>query len=245
MMYAKRMDTPTAQKILSELEKLGKESHRKTFIRHGAPADSLFGVPISELKPIQKRIKKDHQLSLDLYASGNSDAMYLAGLIADETRITKTDLNRWAREATWGMISTSTVAGVAADSPHAVALGTKWIDTKLEKIAATGWATLSAYLSVTPDDETDLPLFESLIDRVAAEIHGERNSIKDGMNSFIIAAGSFVAPLKTKALNAAKKIGKVEIDKGDTACKVNNATEYINKVDKMGRIGKKRKSARC
>ena len=49
----------------------------------------------------------------------------------------------------------------------------------------------------------------------------------------------------TKALRAAKKIGKVDIDVGDTSCKVQDATEYIRKVEKMGRTGKKRKTARC
>lgn len=236
---------PTAKQILAELKKLGKETHRKTFIRHGAPPDSIIGVPIGDLKPIQKRIKGDHQLALDLYATGISDAMYLAGLVADANQITKTDLNRWAREATWGMISASTVAGVAADSPHAVALGTKWIDAKKEKIATTGWATLSGYLSVTPDEAIDLELIESLLDRVTAEIQGERNGVKETMNTFVITVGCYVAPLKAKALKAAKKIGKVEVDMGDTACKVNDATEYIRKVEKMGRIGKKRKTARC
>ena len=235
----------TCKQILSQLKKLGKESHRKTFIRHGAPEDSLFGVPIAELKKIQKQIKKDHALALELYATGNSDAMYLAGLIADETKMTKRDLNKWAREATWGMISTSVVAATAADSPHAVDLGKKWIDSKQEKIAATGWATLSGYATVAPDDQIDLSMYKTLLDRVAAQVHKERNDVKSTMNGFVIAVGSSIAPLKTKALQTAEKIGKVEIDVGNTACKIPNATEYIRKVEKMDRIGKKRKTARC
>ena len=55
----------------------------------------------------------------------------------------------------------------------------------------------------------------------------------------------YVPKLKAKALKAAKKIGKVDVDMGNTSCKVPDATEYIRKVEKMGRIGKKRKTARC
>ena len=235
----------TCKKLLAQLKKLGKESHRKTFIRHGAPADAIFGVPVADLKPIQKKIKKDHALALELFATGNSDAMYLAGLIADETMMSKSDLNRWAREATWYMISDYTVAWVAGESPHAVAQATKWIDSKQEKIAATGWATLTSHISITPDEDIDLEFIDSLLNRVVDEIHDERNHVKDNMNGFLIAVGSFIAPLKANALKAAKRIGKVDIDKGDTSCKVPDATEYIRKVEKMGRTGKKRKTARC
>jgi 3-methyladenine DNA glycosylase AlkD len=61
--------------------------------------EPFFGVPVSELKKFQKRIKKDYQLALDLYDTGNYDAMYLAGLIADDARMTRKDLQRWAEKA--------------------------------------------------------------------------------------------------------------------------------------------------
>lgn len=230
---------------MAQLKKLGKESHRKTFIRHGAPADQLYGVPVGDLKPIQKKIKKDYELALELFETGNADAQYLAGLIADESRMKKSDFNKWSRTASWHMVGTSAVAGVAADSPHAVELGTKWIDSKQKNVAMLGWPTLGGYLSVTPDDEIDLKLFESLLDRVVNEIHDERNEVKAAMNSFVMTVGTYVVPLKAKALKAAKKIGKVEVEMGDTACKTHLAEDFIKKVDKMGRVGKKRKSARC
>ena len=79
--------------IMKELAAMGSEQTRKTYARHGAP-DANFGVKIADMKTIVKRVKKSHELALALYATGNSDAMYLAGLIADETRMTKADLDR-------------------------------------------------------------------------------------------------------------------------------------------------------
>ena len=92
-------------------------------------------------------------------------------------------------------MGTSSVAWVASESPHAVAQGTKWIDSKQEKIAAIGWATLSSYVSVTADEDIDLALFESLLDRVVTEIQDERNEVKDTMNHFVIAVGCYPANL--------------------------------------------------
>ena len=68
-------------------------------LRNHGVQEPFFGVKIGDMKKIQKRIKKDYQLALDLYDTGNYDAMYLAGLIADDARMTKKDLNQWVKMA--------------------------------------------------------------------------------------------------------------------------------------------------
>ena len=50
------------------------------------------------------------------------------------------------------------------------------------------------------------------------------------MNNALIAIGGRNAKLKKLALAAAKKIGKVEVDHGDTSCKTPDAAAYINKM---------------
>ncbi len=59
------------------------------------------------------------------------------------------------------------------------------------------------------------------------------------MNGFVISVGGYVKPLLKEAKAAAQEIGKVEVDMGETECKVPLATEYIAKMEKAGRIGKK------
>ncbi len=65
------------------------------------------------------------------------------------------------------------------------------------------------------------------------------------MNGFVIAVAAHVAPVLKQAKATAKKLGKVEVDMGETACKVPLALEYIEKMENAGRVGKKRKTARC
>src|SRR4051794_17019953 len=103
--------------IMEELQSLGSESIKRVLLKHGA-REPFFGVKVEHLKKIQKRIKKDYQLALDLYETGNTDAMYLAGLIADDARMTKKDLNKWVKKAYWHMLSGYTVPAVAAGSPY-------------------------------------------------------------------------------------------------------------------------------
>lgn len=234
----------TAADVMAELEAKGNAVTKKTFLRHGA-REPFFGVKVGDLKVLQKRIKTNHKLALELYATGNSDAMYLAGLIADPQAVTKVELNRWVKGAYWSMLSAYTVPWVAAESRFATELAAAWMDAKPEMIQTAGWATYGSYVSVTADTDLDLKEITSLLDRVRRGIDTAPNRVKYVMNGFVIAVGSYVAPLTVAAKATAKAIGVVQVDMGDTDCKVPDALSYIENVEARGTVGKKRKTAKC
>jgi 3-methyladenine DNA glycosylase AlkD len=234
----------TLKEVMSQLEKLGNEQTRKTWRTHGAMGE-LFGVKIGDMKSVAKKIKGDQALALQLYETGNMDAMYLAGLVADGGEMTKTQLNAWVKAASWGMHSEYTVPWVAAESPFARELALKWMDSSKESIASAGWNTYSGHISTTPDEEIDMKEIESLLTRVVKEIKTAPNRVRYCMNNFVIAVGSAVKPLLAKAKATAERIGKVEVDMGDTSCKVPLALDYIRKVESAGRVGTKRKTMKC
>ncbi|WP_078128959.1 DNA alkylation repair protein [Leptospira alexanderi] len=230
--------------IMKELETVGTPSVKKIFINHGAK-EPLFGVKVADLKKIQKKVKKDNRLSLELYKTGNADAMYLAGLVADEKQIQKKDLQFWAKNATSPMISECTVAWIAAESKYGWELAREWIESEKESIASSGWSTFSSLLSIVPNDQIESKEISKLLKRVESKIHKSQNRVKYCMNGFVISVGGFYPELTEEAIQTAKKVGKVEVMMGKTACKVPEATEYILKMRKMGKIGNKKKMARC
>lgn len=234
----------TVETILEELKEKGNPNIKKILLKHGVK-EPFFGVKVEDMKVIQKRIKKDYQLSKDLYSTGNSDAMYLAGLIADESKMTKKDLTTWVKDAKSPNICDYTVPWIAAESKFGFELALDWIDSEKPYIAAAGWSTLCSVVAVKKDEELDLSILKNLLTRVENEIHKVDNHVRSRMNIFVISVGSFVAPLIDKAIASAKKIGTVKVDVGDTSCKVPNALDYINKVKDKGAIGKKKKMARC
>lgn len=230
--------------VMSELEAMGSEQTKKVLSKHGAK-EPFFGVKVGDLKKIVKKVKKDNELSLALYETGNSDAMYLAGLIADEDHITKAQLQDWAENAYWYMISEYTVPWVAAESQFGNELAMEWIESEEENIASTGWATLASLVATKKDDELNIDGLETLLDCVSNTIKYAPNRVRYTMNGFVIAVGSYVEELSDKAVEIGKKIGKVDVEMGGTACKVPSSPEYIEKAKNRGSIGKKRKSARC
>lgn len=234
----------TVQEIMQQLQGFGDENTKKTLMKHGAQ-EPFYGVKVADLKKILKKTKKNHELSLELYATGNSDAMYLAGLMADEKQITKMDLERWIDEAYWYYLSEYAVAWVAAETDFGFELGLEWIDSKEERKAAAGWSVLAYYAGVNADENLDIDKYIELLDRVGNEVHQTQNRVRYTMNGFVIAIGSYITELTTKSKEIAAKIGKVAVEMGGTACKVPLATDYIKKVEDKGRVGKKRKTARC
>lgn len=155
------------------------------------PIDRVYGVSVANLKLIAKTIKKQQALACELYESGIMDAMYLAGLVADGSQMTRKQLDAWAEAAAdITMISEYTVPWVAVENPHARELALKWMKSKKEHVAAAGWCTYSGLVARKADEALNLAEIEELLKTVAKEIGGAQNRVRRAMNGFVIAVGS-------------------------------------------------------
>lgn len=229
---------------MSELAAKGSEATKRIFLRHGA-REPFFGVKVGDLKVIQKKIKGDQALALQLYATGNGDAQYLAGMVVDGRQMSAAQLQAWADGAAWGMISGTTVPWAASEHPDGFVLALKWIDSPKGHVAVSGWRTLGALAATVPDEKLAMKQFSALLDRVAKSIHTAPNDVRYAMNGFVIACGTYLAPVADRAITTARKIGRVEVDMGDTDCKVPDAESYILKSRRGAAVAPKRKTVRC
>ena len=234
----------TSTQVMQELKKMGSDSIKRILMNHGAK-EPIYGVKIGDMKVIQKKVKKDHNLAMELYATGVYDAMYLAGLIADESKMTKKDIENWMKNAQCAGICDYTVAWVAAESAYGWELGMKWIDSPDENTASTGWNTLGGVISLKDDKDLDIPLIKKLLARIKKDIHSSQNRVRYAMNTFVMSAGIYIKELTGMAKEIGASIGNVEVNMGNTDCKVPFAPDYINKAMQRGSIGKKKKTVKC
>lgn len=232
------------QEVLNELKAFGSEGVKKIFLNHGA-VEPFWGVKVGDMKTIVKKIKNNQALAMQLYDSGISDAKYLAGLVADGNKMTKEEIQKWAENSGWYMISDYTVPWVASESKYGQELALEWIESDNELIASSGWATLSALVSIKPDNELDLTLYKKLLERVEKTIAQADNRVKYSMNGFVIALGAGVSTLTNDAMAVGIKNGKVHVNLGNTACNVPYAPDYIQKIMDMGKVGRKKKTMKC
>jgi 3-methyladenine DNA glycosylase AlkD len=234
----------TSKEVMTELKKLGTDQIRKIWTNHGVKGD-FFGVKVGDMKVIQKKIKHDHTLALELFDTKNADAMYFAGLISEPQKMSKAELQHWVEIANWHMLSECTVSWATAESKFGHELAMKWIKSKEEHIAAAGWSTYNCLLALKKDEDLDHKEIETLLENVKKTIHSMPNRVRHTMNNFVIAVGSYVPSLTAKAKAIAKSIGEVKVNMDTTSCKVPDAISYIKKVEDAGKLGKKKKTVFC
>ena len=208
------------------LEKAGSAQARKTYLRHGAK-EPMFGVSFATLKTLVKRIGVDHELARALWDTGNHDARILALKVADPAKVRPSDLDRWAR-GTCTRFCGGYAAMLAAESPHGAAKAREWAASDDSTLRAAGW-TLTGFLAsldeTTPDD-----WFLQRLAQIEKSIHAASNAERETMNMALITIGGRSPALRKAATAAARRIGKVEVDYGDTACKTPEAVPYIEKM---------------
>lgn len=232
------------EEVMQELEALGKERTKKIYISNGAH-EPLFGVATGVMKPISKKIKINQQLADELYATGNYDAMYFAGIIADPNGMTEADYDRWMDSAYFYMLSDFVVAVTLSESEIAQEVADKWITSGEDLKMSAGWSCYCWLLGNRKDVEFSESKMSNMLDMVKNKIHESPERTKSSMNNFILTVGTSYITLHEKALETAKEIGIVEVKRENKKSSFLNAYDSIQKAVDKGRIGFKRKHVRC
>jgi hypothetical protein len=230
--------------VMQELEVLGKERTKKIYMSNGAH-EPLFGVATGAMKPIAKKIKKNQPLADELYATGNYDAMYFAGIIADPKAMTETDFERWIDGAYFYMLSDFVVAVTLSETDIAQEVADKWILSGDELRMSAGWNCYCWLLGNRKDSEFSESKISKMLDQVKNTIHDAPERAKYAMNQFIYTVGISYVPLHDKAVETAKAVGPVEVYRDKKKGSLLLASEKIQKEVDNGRLGFKRKYVRC
>ncbi|MCA9077551.1 MAG: DNA alkylation repair protein [Planctomycetaceae bacterium] len=217
----------TLKETMSALKKMGTAQNRKVYKRHGS-GDNVFGVSFAQLRPFAKKIGTDHRLAEQLWASGNSDARTLATMIADADQYTATTADDWVADISYYLLA-DMFAPVIARSKLAKGKLSKWTRSRKEFVRRCGYDLLACLLKDHPEKLDDATCHEFL-HTIEKQIHASPNYARHAMNMAIAAIGIYRPSVRTQALTTAKRIGKVEVDHGETGCRTPDAASYIRKA---------------
>jgi 3-methyladenine DNA glycosylase AlkD len=218
----------TYETVMEELRSQGTSQNAKIYRRHGAGGE-IFGVSFATLGALKKKLKTDHDLARALWASGSYDARVLATMIADPQQMTAADLDAWAATADSYPVADALARNLAARlSPPPWETARRWIASPDEWVAYAGWQLLS--ILALQDGSADDEALRDVLRDIEGRIHGSQNRVRYGMNSAVIAIGSRSPALAEAATATAGRIGKVEVDHGQTDCKTPDAGAYIERI---------------
>lgn len=230
--------------VMQELAALGKERTKKIYLSNGAH-EPLFGVATGQMKPIYRKIKHNQPLAEELYATGNYDAMYFAGVIADPKAMSADDFERWIDQAYFYMLSDYVVAVTLAETDIGQEVADKWIASNIELRMSAGWSCYCWMLGNRPDSEFSEAKIADMLEIVKHTIHDAPERAKYAMNTFIYTVGVSYQPLHDKAVEIAKEVGPVEVNRDTGKSKFLDASVNIQKAVEKGQLGFKRKYVRC
>lgn len=230
--------------VMQELEALGKERMKKLYLSNGAH-EPLFGVATGEMKPLFRKIRLNQALAEQLYETGNYDAMYFAGIIAEPNAMTEADYERWMDKAYFYMLSDYVVAVTLAEADIAQRVADRWIASGEELRMSAGWSCYCWLLGSRPDSEFSASKLAALLDQAEQTIHLAPERARYAMNNFIYTVGVSYIALHEQAVETAKRVGLVEVSDGKGKTKSISAAAPIQKAVDKSRIGFKRKHVRC
>lgn len=215
--------------ILSSLKALGKAQTAAIYRRHGS-GDNVYGALTSEIAKLRKKIKTDHALAMELWRTENAEARILALLVADPERLSRADADALVTDGPVRFLGCY-LSDLLARRSDADAIMRAWMKSKDANVCEMGYALLGARLKNDPESIGAADAAK-LLETIEKGIHGSTNWVRHAMNAALISIGVFKPALQTKAVEVATRVGKVDVDHGETSCKTPDAVTAIEKATK-------------
>ncbi len=188
--------------VLDELEALGSEKLRAQNAKNGA-GDNQFGVKLGDVRVLAKKIKKNHELALELWETGNIDARRLAILLMKPKALSPDELDRMTRSVTWVEIGDWFTSYIVKKHPDAEELRLQWMAADHPMVARAAWA-LTAERIVKGQEETDA---SALLDRLESEMESAAPEIQWTMNTCLAEIGIHHAEQRKRAVAIGEALG--------------------------------------
>ncbi|MDJ0837279.1 MAG: DNA alkylation repair protein [Acidobacteriota bacterium] len=227
--------TMSFDEVMADLEDHGTEQNIKIYRRHGA-SDPMFGVSFADINRLTKAIKIDHELGLKLWDTGNMDAMTLATKLMDAERISADQAEEMLDGLGYYMLADLLVGELICPNDYAESLMDRWIPAEAEYTKRAGYVILNHFARLK-DGFTD-DRFRKHLAIIEQDIHQAPNRARQMMNIVVLSIGIRPGDLYEEALAAAKRIGPVDIDHGDTSCKTYDSAAMLADESYLARARK-------
>jgi 3-methyladenine DNA glycosylase AlkD len=190
--------------VLKELRALGEQRNVDGMAHYGIRAKIVYGVAKPKMDLLAHRIGKDHQLALELWASGVHDARILAGMIDLPEQVSAGQMDRWVRYFDNWDVCDGTCCHLFVFASPARKKAIVWSRRKEEFIKRAGFA-LMAYLAYRDKDASNAQ-FRKMLPLIEREAYDDRNFVRKAVNWALRNIGKRNLRLNREAIRAAERI---------------------------------------
>ncbi len=193
----------TADQLVEKLKTFGTTENLEGMVQYGISANNTLGVSIPIIRSLA-RGQRDHQLALDLWATGIHEARILAAFVDDPFRVTPAQMDDWASDFDSWDVCDQVCISLFDKTPHAIKKAKEWAGRPEEFVKRAGFALMAAmaWQDKTSHDET----FLDFLPIIVHESWDGRNFVKKAVNWALRQIGKRNQRLREAAINAAREI---------------------------------------
>ena len=214
---------------ITEIKTLLEANKNERGIKHWGKMDlpwTSYGIGLTQLKKLAKKIGHDHDLALKLWQEKNYEMVTLATIVDEPEKVTRQQVEEQVKNLRFWMLAHSYCSNLMPKVSFQQELAEDWIH---ESDDIRRRVSYLLYYNIARDNRSlNDAYFEPIIDTIQSRLQEEENFVKDAMNNALIMIGSRSVELHKKALSAARHIGKVIVDYGDNSCQALDAMQHLN-----------------
>ena len=188
----------TVSEVLAELDALAEPQLLAANERRGDD----HGVNLTRLRELAKRLKTQHELAIELWATDDTAARLLAILLCRPKLFDAEQLDSMLREARAPKVHDWLVNYVVKKSPHAEELRTRWLADSDPVVASAGWALTTERVAKNPEG---LEL-SALLDTIEAEMKDAPERLQWAMNHCLAVIGIQHAEHRARAISIGERL---------------------------------------
>lgn len=165
-----------ADTVITDLKaEANSETRQEMNDRYGIRTDKAFGVPMHRMKEMAKPLAPNHELAMDLWASGWYEARTIAALVDDPSDVTAEQMQSWCDDFdNWAIVDT-VCFNLFDRTAHAWAMMSTWAVDDRQFVKRAGFALLWA-LALHDRDAPDSSFIEGM--RLIEETRSRRRSLR-------------------------------------------------------------------
>lgn len=222
------MDQGTALSILKENqnERGISKWNEKPAKRGGLES---FGIGLTVLRKLAKKIGRDHDLALELWQSDIYDAKILALLIDDPKQITREQAEIQVDQVKIGHLAHvfSSCDAALAKTEFTQDLALEWIHSTSSVRKSCGYGLIYELSKSKKKNAPDEKFFEDIVHHIESNFHKESISVQGSMGGALLGIGKRSAPLNRITLNFAKATGPIELESEGEYCEPLNLEKHL------------------
>ena len=199
----------TAAEIVAHLRTLANPRDAGGQRRFGiTPGGGLLGIRAPVLRALARRFRGNHELALELWATGVHEARIIAALADDPKAVRRSQMDQWVRDCDNWAVTDACCCVLFDRTPFAIEKARAWSGRRAEFVKRAGFvlmAGLAVHRKELPDD-----VFIGFLPLIRREAVDGRNFVRKAVNWALRQIGKRNANLRRAAIEEAMRIRKLD-----------------------------------